>query len=138
MRRTHTTHAEGIPPGRTGPRLGCPIGEGRKRALHEGPHLMTIDDPTLAERTFTETHDRILHALVEQVHDMGLRLAELEAAAIDRTDPTQRQLAPPAVPARPAPVDRASPAADATIRRGEHPVTKARSTRAAGWQPARR
>lgn len=99
---------------------------------------MTIDDPTLAERTFTETHDRILHALVEQVHDMGLRLAELEAAAIDRTDRTQPQLAPPAVPARPTRVDRASSGTDATIRLDEQPVTRTRSTRAAGWQPARR
>lgn len=100
---------------------------------------MTIDDPTLAERTFTETHDRILHALVEQVHDMGLRLAELEAAAIDRTDRTNPRLAPPAVPAHPPSTDRESLAPrDATIQLAEQPVTTTRSTRAAGWQPARR
>lgn len=103
---------------------------------------MTIDDPTLAERTFTETHDRILHALVEQVHEMNVRMAALEAAAIRPADDTSSRLAPPAVPGRvPATSRSSTTSADTTVRPIDQSATKTRSTRptrAAGWQPARR
>lgn len=99
---------------------------------------MTIDDPTLAERPFTETHDRILHALVEQVHDMSLRLAALEASASQRDDASST-LAPPEVPPSTAVSSRGSSTdVDLTARPSDRAVTKTRSTRAAGWQPARR
>ena len=99
---------------------------------------MTIDDPALTERTFTETHDRILHALVEQVHDMGLRLAALEAAAVEPGKNKTPTLAPPAVPTS----RRATKNSSAIHREGDvalakQPVTKQPSARAAGWQPAR-
>ncbi len=103
---------------------------------------MTIDDPTLAERTFTETHDRILHALAEQVHDMSLRLAALEAAAAQPAENTTSKLAPPDLPTRiPASSRSSSTGSDASVRPIDQPTTKTRSTpsaRAAGWQPARR
>lgn len=112
---------------------------------------MPIDDTPLTERTFTETHDRILHALVEQVHDMGVRLAALEAAelssqrdAMGRADHGDATIAPPALPTdatAPAPstshrVSRAS--TDAPSRPMDQPNTKTRSGRVTGWQPARR
>lgn len=102
---------------------------------------MTIDDSTLAERTFTATHDRILHALVEQVHDMGLRLNALEAAAAARRDDSPPRLAPPAVPTSTidARTDRPTERpTDALTVDDDAPVIRRRPTRPTGWQPARR
>jgi hypothetical protein len=95
---------------------------------------MTIDDPTLAERRFTETHDRILQALVERVHDMSLRLAALEAAS----EPAE-QLAPPAVPApTTTPQTAAVTTPKTTPSPADRPSWQSTTARPTGWQPARR
>jgi len=97
---------------------------------------MTIDDPTLAERPFTETHDRILQALVEQVHDMSVRLTALEASV----EPSTR-LAPPEVPSQAAAPQRSAPS-NPTAKQATAPVERksspSRATRPTGWQPTRR
>lgn len=95
---------------------------------------MTIDDPALDERPFTETHDRILHALVEQVHDMSIRLKALEAQTVAASEPALRT--EPKEPSRdtPAEVD----LTDAPSTAGANAAPRRQSTRQTGWQPTRR
>ena len=81
---------------------------------------MTIDDPALEERRFTATHERIIQALVEQLHEVSTRLNALETEKLG-----EDALAPPAIPATPA-------------TQSSRPSWQSKTGRQAGWQPARR
>lgn len=87
---------------------------------------MTLDDPTLEERRFTEAHDRILHALVEQVHALSGRVAALEARDVDVRDHVE--VRPTAAPMT----------AEPSVSTGNGSPDTTPPRRHTGWQPTRR